>query len=152
MANDPGLANDSCIFLEAVSGDGGVHDANEIWWLSPDIKLVGPASRVDNADAGQINPITVTFHRKPASSNCIFPGDESVNVEVWVANPSLVISPRANSSRVGFIGSPVPGEGATATQQIDWDVPPTSHAGDPQNPGPKCLVARVYPSSSVAGT
>jgi hypothetical protein len=152
MANDPGLANDSCIFLEAVSGDGGVHDANEIWWLSPDIKLVGPASRVDNADAGQTNPITVTFHRKPASSNCIFPGDESVTVEVWVANPSLVMSPTASSSRVGFIGSPVPGEGTTATQQIDWDVPPTSHAGDPQNPGPKSLVARVYPSSGVSGT
>jgi len=152
MANDPGLENDSCIFVEAITGDGGAHNASDIFWLSPDIKLVGPASGLDIADASQINPITVDFHRKPAGSNCTFPGDESLNVEVWVANPSLVMSPhiKGSSSRVGFIGAPVPAEDTRGSQQIDWNVPPAPHPGNPQNPGPKCLVARAYPSSGIA--
>src|SRR5438132_4344056 len=151
MPNDPGLANDSCIFIEAVTGDGGNHNPNSVWWLSPDIELVGPVSGPDNADAGQTNPVTVTFHRKPAGSNCTFPGDEAVNVELWVAKPSLVMSPRLPRSvtRVGFISSPIPAEGETVTQEIDWEAPAAPPANDPQSPGHKCLVARVYSSSKV---
>jgi hypothetical protein len=149
MSSDPGLANDTCIFVEAISGDGGVHNASDVWWLSPDIDLVGPVSGRDNADAGQINPATVTFHRKPAGSNCLFPGDESLVTELWVANPSLVISPsvRHSAAKVGFIGSQPPQEGESGTQQIDWRAAGTASADDPLSPGPKCLVARVYPSS-----
>src|SRR3989442_11180648 len=154
MASDPGLSNDNCIFLEAISGDGGNHNANGVWWLSPDINLVGPVSGPDSADAGQNNPVTVNFHRKPVDSNCNFPGDESLNVEVWVANPSLVISPRVHlsSARVGFIGSPVPAEGASGAQQIDWDAPAAPPPDDPQSAGHKCLIARAYPSSGVPST
>ena len=50
MASDPALANDSCTYMEAVSGDGGVHNAAGVWWLSPDIKLVGPASGIERVD------------------------------------------------------------------------------------------------------
>lgn len=108
MPNDPGFANDTCIFVEAVTGDGGVHNPNDIWWLSPDISLVGPVSGPDKADPGQINPIQLKFHRK--SGNCNFPGDESLTVQLWVANPSLVMAPNnpASAALVGFIGSPVP--------------------------------------------
>jgi len=149
MPNDPGLANDSCFFIEAATGDGGNHNPNSVWWLSPDIQLIGPVSGPDNADAGQTNPVTVTCHRQPAGSNCSFPGDESLTVELWVANPSLVLSPRVPSSatRVGFIGAAVPAEGETITQQIDWDAPANPAADDPQSPGHKCLLARVYSSS-----
>lgn len=149
MANDPGLSNDSCIFMEAISGDGGTHNASDVWWLSPDITLTGPASGLDNADPGQINPVQVRFHRKSANSGCNFPGDESLNVELWVANPSLVMSPRAHNSstRVGFTGSPVPAEGSSGIQQIDWDVPAAPPAGDPQSAGHKCLISRAYSSS-----
>src|SRR3982751_1575870 len=38
MANDPGLSGDTCIFMEAVTGDGGVHNSSGVWWLSPDIQ------------------------------------------------------------------------------------------------------------------
>jgi len=150
MANDPGLSTDGCIFMEAISGDGGNHDAGNAWWLSPDIKLVGPVSGPDNADAGQINPVRVRFHRKPDGSNCHFLGDEAVSVELWVANPSLVMAPRSHGSarRVGFIGSPMPDPGATGIQQIDWDVPASAPVGDPESPGHKCLIARVYSSSA----
>ncbi|MEK6257038.1 MAG: hypothetical protein AABP62_00335 [Planctomycetota bacterium] len=155
MANDPGLSNDTCIFMEAISGDGGNQDPNSVWWLSPDINLVGPVSGPENADAGQINPVRVKFHRKSANSNCLFPGDESVSVELWVANPSLVMSPRVpgSATRVGFIGSPLPSEGSVHTQQIDWNLPAGLPPGDPQSPGHKCLIARCYPDSGTpAGT
>jgi hypothetical protein len=39
MANDPGLAGDTCIFMESVSGDGGVNNNSGVWWMSPDIVL-----------------------------------------------------------------------------------------------------------------
>ncbi len=149
MATDPGLSNDTCIFMESVSGDGGARNTNDVWWLSPDIELVGPVSGLDNADAGQ-NHTTVKFHRKPASSNCVFPGDESLVTELWVANPSLVMSPHLTQSvvRVELTGSELPPEGESATQPIDWRTRGGS-AAEPLSPGHKCLVARVYPSSLV---
>jgi hypothetical protein len=150
MSHDPGLAGDTCIFMESVPGDQGTHTANAVWWLSPDIILTGPASGPDVADAGQSNPVQVKFHRKSAASGCHFPGDESVTVELWVANPSLVIMPRAGSAtRVGFIGSPVPVEGGLGNQEIDWTPPASVQPDDPQSPGPKCLVARCYPDSGI---
>ena len=149
MPNDPGLANDSCIFMEAIPGDGGVHHANDLWWLSPDIELIGPVSGPDSADGGQANRAKVTFHRKSAASGCLFPGDEALTVELWVAGPSLVMAPQVHgsASRVGFIGSPVPPEGGAGTQPIDFTPTPGLPADNPLSPGRKCLVARAYPSS-----
>ena len=148
MASDPGFANDSCIFMEAVPGDGGAHNANGIWWLSPDITLTGPVSGIDHADAGQVNAAQVKFHRKAANSNCQFPGDESLTVQLWVANPSLVMAPNnpQSAALVGFIGSPVPVEGGSGVQPIEF-TPQAAAPNNPQNPGSKCLVARCYPES-----
>ena len=157
MANDPGLAGDTCFFMEAIPGDGGNQNPNDVWWLSPDITLAGPISGLENADAGQVNSIKIKFHRKPAGSGCVFPGDESINVEAWVANPSLVMAPRRGSAaRVGFIGSPLAPEGGNHIQQIDWTPASASHPtplfDNPQDPGSKCLVARCYPSSLTPST
>jgi hypothetical protein len=151
MPNDPGLTNDTCIFMEAVPGDQGTHNTHGAWWLSADISLTGPVSGADTADSGQVNTVTANFHRKSASSNCHFPGDESITVELWVANPSLVMAPRVRGSatRVGFIGSPLPAEGDSGTQQVDWMAPSGLPALDPQSGGPKCLVARCYPDSGA---
>lgn len=152
MPNDPGLAGDTCMFMEAVTGDGGVHNAAGVWWLSPDIQLTGPLSGPDKADPGLVNPVRVKFHRKAAGSDCHFPGDESLIVELWVANPSLAMAPNVatSSTRVELIGSIVPLEGGTGTQQIDWTPPLSLPAGNPQSPGHKCLIARCYPSSLTA--
>src|SRR5881396_1677907 len=107
MPNDPGLVNDTCIFMEAVPGDQGTHNTHGAWWLSADISLTGPVSGADTADSGQVNTVTAKFHRKSASSNCHFPGDESISVELWVANPSLDRkSTRLNSSH--FVPSRMP--------------------------------------------
>ena len=149
MPNDPDLADDTCIFSEAISGDVGVHNPNDTWWLSPDISLVGPISGPDRADSGHVNPVQVKFHRKPAGSNCIFPGDENITTQLWVANPSLVMAPnnRASTALVGFIRQPTPPEGGNATQPIDF-TPRTGLSPDaPESAGFKCLVARCYPDS-----
>jgi len=152
MPDDPGLAGDTCIFMEAIPGDGGLQNPTNVWWLSPDITLTGHTSGLENADAGP-NKILVRFHRKPAGA-CNFSGDESITVEAWVANPSLVMAPHFHGSaaRVGFIGSSLPAEGGSHTQQIDWTPPPASIPSaigveNPQKPGPKCLVALCYPDS-----
>jgi hypothetical protein len=156
MANDPGLAGDTCIFMEAIPGDGGNQNPSDVWWLSPDITLTGHTAGLENADAGP-NKILVRFHRKPAGT-CNFPGDESITVQAWVANPSLVMARNIHGSaaRVGFIGSLLPPEGESHTQQIDWTPPAVllSPPGveNPQKPGPKCLVAICYPDSLTPST
>jgi hypothetical protein len=150
MANDPGFSNDTCIFLEAIPGDGGQQDPANVWWLSPDIKLVGPLSGQDVADGGHTNQVSVKIHRKPAASNCLFPNDESLAIEVWVANPSLMMLPRKGSStRVIFSGAQVPAEGGSLTAPFDWDVPASLPPGNAGGAGPKCLVVRCYPSSGT---
>src|SRR5947209_10259020 len=150
MANDPKLVADTCIYIEAVSGDGGAHNSSGVWWLSPDIKLTGPTSGLDKADPGQINIVDVTFHRKDASSNCTTPGDESVTIELWVGNPSLAMSPSdpASTTKIQSIGSPsFPAPGASDTEIIDWTPPSGLPSTDPQSSGHKCLIARCYPQS-----
>jgi len=153
MPNDPNLAGDSCIFVESVSGDGGVHNAN-VWWLSPDIVLNGPVSGPDKADPGQANSIDVTFHRKSDNSECIFPGDEAVTVEVWVGNPAIAMTPNNQTSTklIQSIGSPVPFAGASSTQNFSWAIPLSVPASQPDSPGHKCLIARVYPDSLAPST
>lgn len=148
MPNDPNLAGDSCIFMEAVSGDGGVHNAN-VWWLSPDIVLNGPVSGPDKADPGQVNSIDVNFHRKGDTSNCTFPGDEAVTVEVWVGNPSIAMTPNNQTSTklIQSIGSQLPAAGASGAQHFDWAIPLSVPASEPDSPGHKCLIARTYPDS-----
>jgi hypothetical protein len=148
MANDPGLSADTCIFMESTSGDGGVHTAN-VWWLSPDIVLNGPVSGADKADPGQINSVDITFHRKSAESNCSFPGDEQLLVELWVGNPAIAMTPNnmASTILISSLGATVPLEGTTGTQHFNWTPPAGVPASDPQSPGHKCLIARSYPDS-----
>ena len=149
MPNDPGLAGDTCCYMEAISGDGGTHDPAGTWWLSPDILLTGPVSGPDNADPGQVNPVVVKFHRKPANSDCSTPGDESITVQLWVGNPSLAMAPnnQASTAIIANIGSPMPAPGNTGTQQVDWSVPSGLPPDNPQGPGHKCLIARCFPDS-----
>jgi hypothetical protein len=144
MANDPGLASDTSTYLEAIAGDNGVHDPNGVFWLSPDIQLTGPTSGPDKADPGADNTVDVTYH---ASANGIVsPGAESLTIDLFVANPSLVMAPNNPQStvRIDSAGAQLLGPGASATVQFHW-IPPNGTSGsDPQAPGHKCLVARAY--------
>ena len=131
MPSDPGLSKDTCIYSEAVAGDGGNHNPSSTWWLSPDITLTGPTSGPDKADPGQINICKVIFHRKSAESQCIFSDAESLTVELWVGNPSIVMAPdNPNSAvRIGYIGTALPGrqrEPGNRVDATDWTAPERS--------------------------
>ena len=121
MPNDPALASDTCIFLEAVTGDGGVHDSSGVWWLSPDIKLTGPTSGADKADPGVANPVSITVHRKLDADCTLTPGTESLTVEVWVGNPSLAMTPDnpASTTLIQSIGMPLPRSAKPRPQMSD---------------------------------
>jgi hypothetical protein len=146
MATDPGLSGDTCIFMEAVAGDGGTHNATSVWWLSPDIDLTGPVSGADKADPGMANTVDVTFHLK--GGNCtLSSGPESITIELWGANPSLAMAPNnpASTFHIDSIGMPIPAPGASSTFQFIWTPPSGVTAPDPRAPGHKCLIARSYP-------
>jgi hypothetical protein len=156
MPNDPALNADKCIFMEAIQGDGGVHNNNVTWWLSPDIKLTGPVSGLDKADPDHDNTVEVQFHMKAAILNrCILPpGTESISVEFWVGNPSLAMTPDnlASTKKIDGIGSPIPADGASVTEVFVWNPPTGLDPADPQSPGHKCLIARCYPDPLIPST
>lgn len=156
MPNDPGLNADRCIFMEASQGDGGVHNSNDPWWLSPDIKLTGPISGLDKADPDHDNTVEVRFHMQAAILNeCILPaGTESISAEFWVGNPSLAMTPDnpASTTRIDGIGSPIPADGASVTKVFVWNPPTGLDPADPQSPGHKCLIARCYPDPLIPST
>lgn len=156
MPNDPALNADKCIFMEAIQGDGGVHNHNDTWWLSPDIKLTGPVSGLDKADPDHDNTVEVTFHMQAAILNqCILPsGTESISAEFWVGNPSLAMTPDnpASTKKIDAIGSPIPADGASVTNTFIWNPPTGLDPADPQSPGHKCLIARCYPDPLIPST
>jgi len=153
MPHDPALNADTCIYMEAIQGDGGAHNANDTWWLSPDIKLTGATSGPDKADPGQDNTVEVTFHRQAAILNeCILPpGTESISMEFWVGNPSLAMTPDnpASTKKIDGIGEPVPVDGATVSHVFTWNPPTGLDPTDPQSSGHKCLIARCYPDPLI---
>src|SRR5215831_11891304 len=144
MANDPGLVADAATYLQAIAGDNGVHNVNGVWWLSPDIQLNGPVSGPDKADPGVANTIDVTIHASATAAP--FPGTESITIELYVANPSLVMAPNnaQSTAHIDSVGLPVPAPGGSATNQFVWTPPQGVPAGDPQAPGHKCLIAHAY--------
>ncbi len=147
MSIDPGLTNDNCIFIQANAGDGGVHATTGVWWLSPDIQLTGPTSGPDQADVGADNPVVVKAYKKNA---CTLPTDaRNVIIELWAGNPSLAMSPNVNTVQIGSAALiPIGSVTAAGTPHtFTWHVPPGASASDPQGPGHKCLIARVYSDS-----
>jgi hypothetical protein len=148
MANDPGLSGDTCIYMEAVAGDGGSHSSSGVWWLSPDIQLVGPTSGPDKADPGEVNPVTVTVRRKSDTSECVLPpATESITIQLWVGNPSLAMAPNnpASTTLIDSIGIQPLGPSTSFNQVFNWTPPTGLPPNDPQSPGHKCLIARSYP-------
>jgi hypothetical protein len=149
MATDPNLSSDTCLYIESVEGDEGIHQTGGVWWLSPDIKLTGATSGPDKADPGETNTVEVFFHMR--SDPCETPFVESLSVEVWAANPSLVMTPDnpASAVKIGGLGAPTLSPGGSASVQFDWIPPAGLPPEDPQGRGHKCLVARVFPEALV---
>jgi len=146
MASDPALVDDLCTYMEAVSGDGGLHNAAGVWWLSPDIQLTGPTSGADKADPGVSNTVDVTIHSAPGNSCNLPAGTESLSLELWVANPSLVMAPNnsASTAHIDSIGMQLMPNGGSESYQFHWTPPQGAPPTDPQSSGHKCLIARAY--------
>jgi len=144
MANDPGLAADTMTYLEAIAGDGGVHDPSGVFWLSPGIQLTGPVSGIDKADPGAANTVDVTVHASATGSYAA--GAESITIELYVANPALVMAPNnpLSTAVIDRVGMPLLAPGGSATTQFLWTPPSGAASTDPQAPGHKCLIVRAY--------
>jgi hypothetical protein len=146
MPNDPGLAADTATYLEAIAGDNGVHDSQAVFWLSPDIQLTGPVSGIDKADPGVVNTVDVIYHA--TANGTLPPGTEFVVLELWVANPSLVMAPdnTQSTAHIDSLGQATLAPGGSGTCHFLWTPPPPAAvpATDPQAPGHKCLIARAY--------
>jgi hypothetical protein len=152
MAIDPGLAADTSTYMEAIAGDGGLHDAGGVWWLSPDVQLIGSLSGMGQADPGVDNTIDVAMHAHAAAGGGTLPaGTESLTIDLFVADPSLAMAPNnaVSTHHIDSIGMPLLAPGASQTHQFHW-IPPTGlPAGDPQSHGHRCLIARCYADPQI---
>ncbi len=90
---DPKLVSDLSITID---------DGYTYWWLSPDIQLTDANGVLDQAIVGKDNLVDVRVHRNATG---LLDSTTFINVELWVCDPSLVISPsQINSSRKLFDG------------------------------------------------
>jgi hypothetical protein len=137
--SDPGLAGDNQVYAEAITGDGGVHNASAIWWLSPDIQLDGNAPTVNPGD-------TITVHAK-AHHRGGLPNATLVQFEMWICTTSVAIT-SATATRISpnnltldiFSFS-----GGVGTRDYTWAVPASLPNTNPEGLGHRCLVGRYYP-------
>lgn len=139
MPKDPGIL-DTCLFMEAIAGDGGAHDPlTGTWWLSPDVQLTSNGGVADVADKNKSNNITVRVHKK---ASCALPGGSTVLVDVYVGNPSLAMAPGSISTKL--VATPLLSAaslaGGVATVTAPWT--PTGSGTDADSPGHRCLIAR----------
>jgi hypothetical protein len=140
---------DDCYYLEAVSGDGGNHNS-PIWWLSPDIILNGGT---DQANQSGPNTIDVRIHVQP----CATLATEYAYIDVYVGDPSLVMTPTGNTTKL----TNDPNDLARPEVTVPHTPPIGStlvtfswvNGGTPvEAPGHKCLIAQVYPGFESPST
>src|SRR3954447_7681923 len=137
---------DVSVYVEDKAGDVGGPGSPAPWWLSPDVDIPAHSGQATQG-ANQVQ-IRVHCHEEPVLSDRIV-------AEVYAGNPSLVMSPSANTTRIdpgnllfrtaAFAGTePIADEtGVTAT--FSWT--PSASAADPGGPGHRCLVVRAFPQS-----
>lgn len=125
---------DSCYYLETVAGDGGNHTA-AVFWLSPDIILNGGT---DQANQTGPNTVDVNVHSQPCEN---IANDDDFTVDVYVGDPSLVMTPNNTTKLTNAVGRPAvaiapPSLGSTLVS-FNWINGGTAD----ETPGHKCLTA-----------
>jgi hypothetical protein len=138
---------DISVYVEDRAGDVGAPGSPAPWWLSPDIDiLTHPGEAVQGVNQVQIR---VHAHDEPIL-------DEKITAEVYVGNPSLVMSPTAGTKRidtpgslmfrpVGLAGTEPVADVAGGLAAFSWT--PSSSASAVDGPGHRCLVVRAFPLS-----
>ena len=136
---------DQCFYLESVAGDGGNHATSGAWWLSPDIILNNGS---DTANPTGPNTVEVRVHAQGCEA--LATDDPKVIVDVYVGDPSLVMTPTGNTTKISNttgrpvveILPPLPLPGQNALVSFTWINGGTAV----EAPGHKCLIAQCYPS------
>src|SRR4051794_35356531 len=83
---------DATVYVEDISGDQGFDPAStQPWWLSPDVDI--PAHTGTAFQGANTVQIRVHTHEEPFI-------DDKIVAEVYVGNPSLAMSPVANTKRI----------------------------------------------------
>jgi hypothetical protein len=119
-----------------------IDDGSPNWWESLDIWLSGADPGVAQPGANTINVRTHLLAGKTFTQS-------QANCDVYVGNPSLVMTPTAGTIAIGSILFPkagYPSGGGPQVQTIGWTVPATPSSPTAIDaPGHRCLIARVYP-------
>jgi hypothetical protein len=138
--------NDVTVFVEDKAGDLGAPNSPAPWWLSPDVDIPAhPGEAVQGSNDVQIR---VHAHEEPQLA-------DKIVAEVYVGNPSLVMSPGANTVRIDpgnlrfrtrdVAGSEPVADVPGAVLTFAWT--PSSSAGAVNGPGHRCLILRAFPEN-----
>jgi hypothetical protein len=143
--------SDISVFVEDQALDGGATPSPAPWWLSPDIDIPAhPGLAVQGTNQVRIR---VHVHDEPVVS-------ELIAAEVYVGDPSLVLSPSSGTVRIDpgnlrFRTLAMQGPEPVATSaggETTFDWTPSSTAGAVNGPGHRCLVLRAFPESVTPPT
>lgn len=155
---DPNLVSDTCVYLEAIANDGGTHDPNAAWYLSPDLDLVDSnGTQTNTAKAGEAHKVRVKVRNKDAGcsfGNNFNSANDKIRVEAYVTLASLAIDIN-NSSQSKLIGTKdvapsdvdTGGYKLTADHFVPLNWTPGTDSTKANGPGHRCLVARCYPTN-----
>jgi hypothetical protein len=142
---------DVTVFVEDVAGDQGAPGTPAPWWLSPDVDL--PAHPGEAVQGVNDVRIRVHAHEEPMLA-------DKIVAEVYVGNPSLVLSPGTGTVRIDpgnlrFRTVDVPGTEPVATlagATLSFQWTPSSTGGAVDGPGHRCLVVRAFPENVTPPT
>jgi hypothetical protein len=132
MPIDAGLP-DRCLFLN--QGPGAQ------WWLSSDVVVTG----FDGVPVPVGNRSVRVTTRCASGNNCAGVSGTAMRVELWVADPALVIDKtNPNTCRqIGIVPKFAPTSATPLPVDFAWTV--VSTGTGPDSPGHKCLFGIVYP-------
>jgi hypothetical protein len=137
---------DVTVYVEDSAGDLGAPGSPAPWWVSPDVDIPAhPGEAVQGANSVQIR---VHTHEEPFL-------DEKIVAEVYVGNPSLVMSPTTGTKRIdpgnllfrppGVAGTEPLADVTGGTLSFPWT--PSSSGTAVDGPGHRCLILRGFPQS-----
>lgn len=141
--------NDVTVFVEDQAGDLGAVPSPVPWWFSPDVDI--PAHSGEATQGVNQVRIRVHAHEEPII-------EELIAAEVYVGQPSLVMSPSSGTVRIdpgnlrfrpaNLAGSEPVATTAGGTLTFNWTPATSGIAG----PGHRCLVLRAFPESVTPPT
>jgi hypothetical protein len=142
---------DLAVYVEDKAGDVGTPASPAPWWISPDVDI--PAHTGEAAQGTNQVQIRVHSHEEPII-------DEKISTEVYVGDPSFVLSPTTGTKRIDpgnldFRPPNVPGtepvaNDAGGTASFAWT--PSAAPGAVDGPGHRCLIVRAFPKSVTPPT